>query len=505
MKKLILLLVFTLAANSFSASSLELNKIVKDYSTEKSNKQYYAFYLIDGNFCTSCCINSVNLANSLLSNTFKNSLSNIIVFAKENKRNKSIAMQINNKEVFFDSEKNFESYFNNQDFDFPYLIITNNSGNILFTQNKLNNNPIEKEKLLSILNKKECNYSSLKEFKKIPVTEGIYPVNTFYTPNIINDSIFVFIGPSFNKLQFYNYNNGNFAKYDSLPKYLAYSFYDSTKYDISLWKSLDSMNIALSIREIVKYTDNSKIFKCHILKGYSMGKRPDGSDEARLIFDDVIIRKENNNFKIFNINLQNELVIGVKLNQSMNNFISLLDINWYLYEKDKSLFTKELPIVALFDSDFNFIKYLLQYKDVMPKGDNISGECIDFFTFSENGTLYLLSKMYSNFTSVSEDKVFKIKPEKTLEQWFVNKTNKIDIVEIIANDDIVVCIFSNPENNSFIFNIYNKDGKFINEINVPKQNLKFNQISTLAISDNTIILLIQDEEENWFINKYIFE
>jgi hypothetical protein len=88
-------------------------------------------------------------------------------------------MQINNKEVFFDSEKNFESYFNNQDFDFPYLIITNNSGNILFTQNKLNNNPIEKEKLLSILNKKECNYSSLKEFKKIPVTEGIYPVNTF--------------------------------------------------------------------------------------------------------------------------------------------------------------------------------------------------------------------------------------------------------------------------------------------------------------------------------------
>jgi hypothetical protein len=233
------------------------------------------------------------------------------------------------------------------------------------------------------------------------------------------------------------------------------------------------------------------------------GKRPDGSDEARFIFDDVIIRKENNNFKIFNINLQNELVIGVKLNQSMNNFISLLDINWYLYEKDKSLFTKELPIVALFDSDFNFIKYLLQYKDVMPKGDNISGECIDFFTFSENGTLYLLSKMYSNFTSVSEDKVFKIKPEKTLEQWFVNKTNKIDIVEIIANDDIVVCIFSNPENNSFIFNIYNKDGKFINEINVPKQNLKFNQISTLAISDNTIILLIQDEEENWFINKYI--
>jgi hypothetical protein len=56
MKKLILLLVFTLAANSFSASSLELNKIVKDYSTEKSNKQYYAFYLIDGNFCTSVAL-----------------------------------------------------------------------------------------------------------------------------------------------------------------------------------------------------------------------------------------------------------------------------------------------------------------------------------------------------------------------------------------------------------------------------------------------------------------
>jgi len=200
MKKLVLLLVFILATNLFSANSLGLKKIVKDYSTENNDKQYYAFYLIDGNICTSCCINSVNIANSLLSNTFKNSLSNITVFSKENKRNKSIAMQINNKEVYYDSEKNFESYFNNQDFDFPYLIITNNSGDILFTQNKLNNNPIEKEKLLSILNKKEYNYASLKEFKKIPVTEGTYPVNAFYTPYIINDSILVFIDPSFNKI-----------------------------------------------------------------------------------------------------------------------------------------------------------------------------------------------------------------------------------------------------------------------------------------------------------------
>lgn len=505
MKKIILLLVFVLTNNLFSANSLELNKIIKDYSTENSNTQFYAFYLIDGNVCSSCCINSVNLANSVLSSTFQNSLSNIIVFSKENKRNKSVAMQINNKEIYYDYGKNFESYFNNQDNDFPYLIISNSFGDILLTQNKLRTNPIEKDKTATLLNKKECNYSSLKEFKQIPIIEGAYPINAFFNPKIIDDSIFVFFDPTFNKLQFYNYNDGNFAKYDSIPKYLAYYFYDSTKYDKSFWKFADSMNFALSIREIIKYTDNSKIFKINILKGYKMGKRPDGSDEVLLELDNVILKEENNNFKIFDINFQNELVMGMRLKQSKNNFISYLNINWYLYEEDKSLFTKELPIVALLDSDCNFIKYLLQYKDLIREGDNISGECIDFFTFSENGTFYMGSKMYSNFTSVSEDKVFKIKAEKSLEQWFESKETKIDIVEIIANDDIVVCIFSNPENNSFIFNIYNNNGKFINEITVPNQNLKFNQVSTLAIKDNTIILLIQDEDENWAINKYKFE
>ena len=156
MKKIILLLVFVLTNNLFSANSLELNKIIKDYSTENSNAQYYAFYLIDGNVCTPCCINSVNLANSVLSSTFQNSISNIIVFAKENKRNKSVAMQIDNKEIYYDYGKNFESYFDNQDNDFPYLIISNSSGDILFTQNKLRTNPIEKDKIATLLNKKKC-------------------------------------------------------------------------------------------------------------------------------------------------------------------------------------------------------------------------------------------------------------------------------------------------------------------------------------------------------------
>lgn len=505
MKKFFCLLLMLIASSLLLESSQPIKLLIDKYSKEGLTSKYYAFYLIEENECTPCCINSVNLTINALNNSINDSIIQIGIFKSENKKNRTISMQIKSDKNYFNNEKYFYNYYDSSNFDFPTLLITNNKGDILFIQDKLNNNPINQNIILDELRVNNFHFISLKENIKIPLKEGDTPVNTVFSQRTVNDSIFVFLDPMFNYLQFYNYNNGKFVKYEFLPEDLKFLFYDSTKYNILIWRVADTMNAVFNFREIIKCSDNLKLYKCLILDGYSYEKLSNGRDDYVLHHSFAILKEENHTTNLIKISKPDSFISNVNFIQINKNFIALLDVDWSLPDTNKTIYTKELPILALYDSNFNFIKYLLRYKDLIREGDMLTNNFINFFTASENGSSYLLTKEYSKFISVSEDTAFLITPYKTLKNWIEDKDTSLFFEALLADKDKIVCLLSNSITNSLIFDIYDSSGRFINEINIVNQNLNYKQLTPLAIKDNTIILLIQDEEENWFINKYIFE
>src|SRR5690606_27983179 len=105
-----------------------------------------------------------------------------------------------------------------------------------FLQDKLNNNPINQNNILKELRKNNIHFLILKENSRILLKEGDFPVNTIFSQKTVNDSIFVFLDPMFNFLQFYNYNNGQFVKCEFIPENLKFYFFDSTKHNILIWR-----------------------------------------------------------------------------------------------------------------------------------------------------------------------------------------------------------------------------------------------------------------------------
>jgi hypothetical protein len=170
-----------------------------------------------------------------------------------------------------------------------------------------------------------------------------------------------------------------------------------------------------------------------------------------------------------------------------------------------NLFYKELPIVALFDENGKFERYLLKYKDIINEGDMVSSEFLDFYSFSENGTLFLITKKYLKCIAVTESGISHVQPNQHLKNWFESKDTTIEFEDIISNNQNLICIFSNKIKKELTFEFYNEKGEYSHQITTKLYNFDYKLFLTFAIKNKTILLLTLDKEENWFINKFEFE
>ncbi|HPO62984.1 MAG TPA: hypothetical protein PK762_07880 [Candidatus Kapabacteria bacterium] len=505
MKKCFILLVLLIASLQILEAAPDYNSVIKDYAQKGINKQYYAFYFIDGYVCNQCCITSVKLNIPILNEKFKDSIINILVFQEENKMNKTIAYQVGSKNIFFDKNKIFESTFSDSTIDFPALMITNQSGEELYFHNNLRNNPFEIENVIKILHNKSDFFTKLKEYKAIPLNEGDIPINYMASRTIVNDSVFVFIDPLVNMLQYYNYNNGKFVDYEMPPEEPKFYFYDSTKHNKSVWEMANQADFLLSFREVLKFNDECKIYKCKLVDDYMTEKTDDGKENTALNQADAIVKDRNGKYEVLRFDLPDKYIYISKLKPMNKKYIALIEARWDLYEANKSFFNKELPIVALFDENGKFERYLLKYKDIIDDGDMISSEFLDFYTFSENGTLFLITKEYSKCIAVTESGIFYLKPNQHLKNWFESKDTTTEFEDIISNNQNLICIFSNKIKKELTFEFYNEKGEYSHKITTKLDNFDYKLFLTLAIRKKTILLLTLDKKENWFINKFEFE
>lgn len=505
MKKCFILLVLLFASIQILEAAQDYNAVIKDYTQKGINKPYYAFYFIDGYVCNQCCITSVKLNIAKLNENLKDSIMNILVFQKENKMNKTIVYQIGLKEIIFDKNKIFERTFSDSSIDFPALMITNQSGEELYFHNNLRNNPFEIENVIKILHNESDCFLKLKEYKAIPLNEGDIPVNYIASHTIANDSVFVFLDPLVNMLQYYNYNNGEFVDYEMPPEEPKFYFYDSTRHNKAVWEMANQADFLFGFREVLRFNDECKTYKCKLVDNYITEKTDDGKENNALNQVDVVIKDRNGKYEIIRFDLPDMLIYISKLKPMNNKYIALLEARWDLFEANKSLFNKELPVFALFDENGKFERYLLKYKDIINEGDMISSEFLDFYSFSENGTLFLITKKYLKCIAVTESGISQVQPNQHLKNWFESKDTTIEFEDIISNNQNLICIFSNKIKKELTFEFYNEKGEYSHQITTKLYNFDYKLFLTFAIKNKTILLLTLDKEENWFINKFEFE
>lgn len=505
MKKCFILLVLLFVTLPILNAAPDYNTVIKNYAQKEINKQYYAFYFIDGHICNQCCITAVKLLIPKLNEKLKDSIINILVFQEENKMNKTIAYQIGLKDIIFDKNKTFESIFSDSNNDFPVLMITNRSGEELYFHNNIRNNSFEIENAIQKMHNKSENFTKLKDYKEILINEGDIPINYIACRTIVSDSVFVFLDPLVNMLQYYNYNNGEFVDYEMPPEEPKYYFFDSTKHNKEVWDLANQANVLLSFRDVLIFNDDCKIYKCKLVDGYITEKTEDGKVKNNLSQADVVIKDKNGKYEIIKFDLPDYYVYISKLKPMKNKYIALLEVRWDLYENNKSLFNKELPIVALFGEDGKFVRYLLKYKDIINEGDMVSGEFLDYSTSSENGTLFLVTKEYSKCIAVTENGFFQFKPNHYLKNWFESKDTTTEFKDIISNNQFLICIFSNKNSKELTFEFYNEKGEYSHQIITKLENAYYELLMEFAIRNQTIMLLTRDKKENWLINKYEFE
>jgi hypothetical protein len=337
MKKCFILLVLLFASIQILEAAQDYNAVIKDYTQKGINKPYYAFYFIDGYVCNQSCITSVKLNIAKLNENLKDSIMNILVFQKENKMNKTIVYQIGLKEIIFDKNKIFERTFSDSSIDFPALMITNQSGEELYFHNNLRNNPFEIENVIKILHNESDCFLKLKEYKAIPLNEGDIPVNYIASHTIANDSVFVFLDPLVNMLQYYNYNNGEFVDYEMPPEEPKFYFYDSTRHNKAVWEMANQADFLFGFREVLRFNDECKTYKCKLVDGYTTELNEDGKEKNTINQVDVVIKDKKGKYEIIRFDLPDNLIYISQLKLLINKYIALLEVRWDLYEANKSL------------------------------------------------------------------------------------------------------------------------------------------------------------------------